>query len=107
MVSVLYSFISIWLLAFSIQDGVKVVYLECKPDDLSGRVVYQKKGKDIYERAEKIIKDAEEELCQYAVSKNMDLIEVYVTEQVHGQIPTESQKGEVGHVTLLVLFKKT
>lgn len=98
---------SFLLLTFSFQDKVELLYLDEKPEEMSDILVYVKKGVDVYDRIEKILIDAEKELCQYAEVNKYNLVEVFIVEQSHGEIPTESQFGKKGFVTLWVCFKKT
>ncbi|TVP47014.1 MAG: hypothetical protein EA341_13175 [Mongoliibacter sp.] len=107
MVSLLSLFISFSLWILPIQNEVKFVYLKEKPEDLSNVLVFQKEGNDIYDRAEKILIDAEKDLKAHALSKNQNRVEVFIVEQSHGVLPTESQIGKKGYVTLWVSFKKT
>ncbi len=105
MVSVLSLFISFAFLILPFQKEVKYVYLEEKPEDVSNIMVYKKEGNDIYDRVEKILIDAEKDLKAYALSKNQNRVEVFIVAQSHGELPTESQIGKKGYVSLLVRFK--
>lgn len=107
MVFIITYLVSFILCFSSVQEEVKLVYLDQKPEDISKVLVYKKVGTDNYDRIEKILKDAEKDLYKYAESQNNNLIEVFIVEQSHGVLPTESQFGKKGYVTLWVCFKKT
>jgi hypothetical protein len=91
---------------FSQNNGkVKVVYKEGDPKNISELTYYKKQGKDYFDRAEVILKEAEKDLVLFAKEKNAILVEIYILEQENGEIPTESQRGKKGFVSMYFCLK--
>jgi hypothetical protein len=84
---------------------VKVVYKEGKPENISELTFYKKQGKDYLDRAEIILKEAEKDLVLFAKEKKAIMVEIYILEQEHGEIPTESQMGKKGFVSMYFCLK--
>lgn len=101
----LFGFFISFILA--LPGDVKVSYLEQKPDDSSGFLVYQKTGNDYVDHVELVLKAAEVDLCDYAKTHNFAAVEIFVAEMRQAELPTESQWGCKSTVTLWVNFKKT
>lgn len=88
-----------------IQDEVKIQYIDSSPIEKSEWTYFKKTGSDITDRAEKILKDVEKELLVYAKKKGASSIEIYIIDQQHGELPTESQTGKKGFVEILFYLK--
>lgn len=84
---------------------IELIYKTERPTDKSELVFIKKAGEDYFDRAEKILKDVEKEVIALAESRNVSSVEIYVLEQQHGEIPTESQIGKVGYVSVFVSLK--
>jgi predicted RNA-binding protein with RPS1 domain len=96
-----------FILLFSYStNGVKVVYKSEVPEDKSGLIYYKKMGHGYLERAEKILKEAEQELIKVAEEKKAQELEIYILAEENGEMPTESQSGSKGFVILLFKLKK-
>lgn len=89
------------------ENGVKVVYIDELPENPEHMIYYKKVSKDYLDRAEKILVEAEEDLMKLAKEKRMPIVEIYVLEKEHGEIPTESQWGKKGYVCLLFSLKNS
>jgi hypothetical protein len=94
------------MLLISNSNGIKIVYKSDLPADISGLIYFKKIGNDHLDRSEKILKDAEGEIVEFAKEKDADLIEIYVLDKENGEIPTESQTGKIGFVEVLFSLKK-
>jgi hypothetical protein len=103
---VLFIFITSVFILISNVNGINIVYKSDLPDDRSGLIYFKKTGKNSLDRSEKILKEAEKEIIQFAKDKEADLIEIYVLDKENGEIPTESQVGKVGYVEILFSLKK-
>ncbi|UJP63773.1 hypothetical protein [Mongoliitalea daihaiensis] len=86
-------------------NGIKVVYLETKPDDTSEMISMELKGVDSLERCESIIRRLEKLLVKKAKEENKEFVHIYIDEQVRPQIQTESQFGRIGSVRVLYFIK--
>jgi len=87
-------------------NGINIVYKSDLPADRSGLIYFKKLGKNQLDRSEKILKEAEKEIMEFANEKEADLIEIYVLDKENGEIPTESQTGKIGFVEILFSLKK-
>jgi len=101
----IYFLLAICIRLLPIQDDIKILYKNESPVDRSELTYFKKTGSDYTDRAEKILKDVEFELLAYAKKKNAGSIEVYIIDQQHGELPTESQKGKKGFVEILFSLK--
>ena len=86
-------------------NGIKVVYKSTKPENYSEMIPYKKVSNNHLDRGERILKEAEKELVQIAKEKNASTVEIFVLQQKHGELPTESQFGSRGYVELLYILK--
>ncbi|MGY6741430.1 MAG: hypothetical protein ACXIUQ_01740 [Cecembia sp.] len=93
------------LFFLSIQNGVKIVYLEEEPSDIKEMIFFKKEANNHLDRGEKLLHEAENELIEIAKEKGIELVEIFVIEMQHGEIPTESQFGKRGYVSLWVSLK--
>ena len=94
------------MLVFVTSQKVEVVYLSELPVQREGLITYRKTAKDFLDRAEMVLKEAEQELIEMAASQDYERVEIFLLEKQHGEIPTESQLGRKGYVKLLYCFKK-
>lgn len=97
--------LSLMFFLFQSNRIVKVVYKERTPENKSELTYYKKLGKDYLDRAEVIMKEAEKELVMLAKEKDAFLVEIYIIEQENGEIPTESQFGKKGFVSMYFCLK--
>jgi hypothetical protein len=97
--------VSLMFLLSNNNGKVKVVYKEGKPQNISEHTYFKKQGKDFLDRAEVILKEAEKDLVLFAKEKNAVLVEIYILEKENGEIPTESQMGKKGFVTMYFCLK--
>ncbi|PSL07233.1 hypothetical protein [Cecembia rubra] len=86
---------------------IQVVYKYEEPLDKSGMTFYRKTSKDYLDRGDMILRNAEKDLLKIAKEKRANVVEIYVLEKVNGEIPTESQIGRFGFVSLLYVLKKS
>ncbi|MFC0261060.1 hypothetical protein [Fontibacter flavus] len=86
-------------------DQVQLVYKKGTPINQSELLYIKKSGGDFFDRAEKILKEVEKEIIELAEKRNVKTVEIYVLDKQHGEIPTESQIGKVGFVTVLISLK--
>lgn len=99
--------IFVFLMMISFENGVKVVYKNTKPENLSDMKLYKKVSNNHLDRAERILKEAENDLINLAKEKKATTVEIFIVDQKHGEIPTESQFGSRGYVELLYIFKNS
>lgn len=97
--------IFLFLMMTSFENGVKVVYKTTKPENLSEMKLYKKVSNNHLDRAELILKEAENDLINLAKEKQATTVEIFIVDQKHGEIPTESQFGSRGYVELLYILK--
>jgi predicted type IV restriction endonuclease len=91
-------------LFFEIND-VKIVYLKEKPEKIENLTFFRVEGRDFLESPESIIKKMEIQLIDYAKEKQADEIEIFILEKSKLEIPTESQVGHIGYVSILFSLK--
>lgn len=88
-----------------VQDDIKIIYTKSTPIEKSEWTYFKKTASDNTDRAEKILKDVEAGLRAYAKKKGASTIEIYIIDQQHGELPTESQYGKKGFVEILFSLK--
>ncbi|RZS97249.1 hypothetical protein [Cecembia calidifontis] len=101
----LFLLLNLFFLLHSNGKEIQLVYKSEIPEDRSGMIFLKKTSKDYLDRAELILKKAEKDIIKLAKEKDAHLVEIYVLEKANGEIPTESQIGRLGFVSLLVSLK--
>lgn len=99
--------ISLFLFSESSGKDIQVVYRNESPVDKSGMTFYKKVSNDYLDRADLILKSAEKDIIKIAKEKHASVVEIYVLEKVNGEIPTESQFGRYGFVSVLYVLKNS
>lgn len=90
---------------FLTNNGVKIVYLEEKPGKIDELTYSKLEGRDFLESPESIIKNLESRLIDIAKERQATKIEIFILEQSKPEIPTESQFGRKGFVSILFSLK--
>ncbi|WP_291786885.1 hypothetical protein [Cecembia sp.] len=98
----LINLIFVGLFFLSIKNGVRIVYMEDEPTDIQEMIFFKKESNNHLDRGEKLLHEAENELIEIAKERGVELVEIFVIEMQHGEIPTESQFGKRGYVSLWV-----
>ena len=86
-------------------NGVKIVYLEEKPEEIENLTFFKLEGRDFLESTESIIKKIEIRLVNFAKEKKATKIEIFILEKSKPEIPTESQFGNKAYVSVLFSLK--
>jgi hypothetical protein len=98
-------FLAICIRLLLVQEDIKITYVNTSPIEKSEWTYFKKTGSDNTDRSEKILKDVEAGLLAYAKKKGASKIEIYILEQENGEMPTESQRGKKGFVSMYFCLK--
>lgn len=86
-------------------DQVQVVYLEQQPKVLENQTYCKIEADNYLDRVEVLLEFAEKKLVELAEKEKSNRVEIFIIEQVNGEIPTESQTGKRSFVTIYFCLK--
>jgi hypothetical protein len=98
----------LFLLQFPIffeNNEIKIVYLDERPEAIENLTYFKLEGRDLLESPQSIIIEMENRLVEFAKERKATKIEIFILEKTKPEIPTESQFGHKGYVSILFSLK--
>lgn len=86
-------------------EKVQVVYLDQQPKILADQTYFKVEADNYLDRVEVILDMAEKKLVEIAEKNKSNRVEIFIIEQENGEIPTESQLGKNGFVSMYFCLK--